>query len=238
MPHVGSDAFCLACLHRLLEAGFAGKNTVSNLYLGLGHIVGGSVMLILLGSKRKCKREDKFSATCIMDSLFFVSNDSDFLDLPDARDAPDGSDAVNFCANGPIKEKQMEAIQNSPSRHSIAVRCRVGPRKGPHSSHSEGDIHPTIPQVSGQRKLKAGDAAAPSRLRRHGAGVGARARQGAPGAPRLLRSLRRRRVLLLVCPGRARRRAQRSHLPFSLWHSAERLRAAVSCTCGAGTPSR
>lgn len=67
-------------------------------------------------------------------------------------------------------------------------------------------------------KTQARGDAAPSRLRRHGAGVGARARQGPPRQASLLRSLRRchrrLRFLLFVRPGRARRRAQRSPLSF------------------------
>jgi hypothetical protein len=35
---VGSDAFCIAGLHLLLEDGLAGKNTVGNFFLGLGPV--------------------------------------------------------------------------------------------------------------------------------------------------------------------------------------------------------
>jgi hypothetical protein len=35
-PRFGSDAFCIAGLHLLLEVGLADKNTVGNLFFGFG----------------------------------------------------------------------------------------------------------------------------------------------------------------------------------------------------------
>jgi hypothetical protein len=98
----------------------------------------------------------------------------------------------------------------------------AGPIKGPtnRSGGSREDIHLQARDSAAiWAKTQARGDAAPSRLRRHGTGIGAHARQVPPLQEILLHSLRRRyrrfRFLLFVHPGRPRRRAQRSPLSVS-----------------------
>ena len=118
------------------------------------------------------------------------------------------------------KERGLKRSSRKPSEISVTRHVMGGARKRAHVSVTARKISIRKYLGTGQRKLKAAGHAAPSRLRRHGAGVGARARLGAPGAARLLSSLRgrhrRRCFLRFVRPGRARRRAQRSPPPFSV----------------------
>jgi hypothetical protein len=104
--------------------------------------------------------------------------------------------------------------------------------------NSEGDIHPTI-----RKYLGSGNSKQAMLLRLRACGGTAPA-----SVPALVRARLARRASSASCAAAASSSAssaleelaaERKGLTSpSLWHSAERLRAAVSCTCGAGTPSR
>lgn len=112
------------------------------------------------------------------------------------------------------KEGKRELRIGKPSQILKRPRCCAARGQGKGPPIAVGQISHLQDSLGSEPKTEARGDAAPSRLRRHGAGVGARARQGPPRQASLLRSLRRRhrrlRFLLFVRPGRARRRAQRS----------------------------
>jgi hypothetical protein len=144
--------------------------------------------------------------------------------------------------------QENQAGELSSAKPFKTLWC-AGPIKGPtnRSGGSRADIHLQARDSAAiWAKTQARGDAAPSRLRRHGTGIGARARQVPPLQEILLRSLRRRyrrfRFLLFVHPGRPRRRAQRSllsvshisaYLCLSLPHTVEQFSrpSFIPCCC-------
>ncbi|XP_020409090.1 uncharacterized isoform X3 [Zea mays] len=132
--------------------------------------------------------------------------------------------------------QENQAGELSSAKPSKTLWC-AGPIKGPtnRSGGSRADIHLQARDSAAiWAKTQARGDAAPSRLRRHGTGIGARARQVPPLQEILLRSLRRRyrrfRFLLFVHPGRPRRRAQRD--PTCALNMERLLEARISSAVG------